>query len=136
MAGRGRRVGGAGQRVGEDGVVERAGLGHGQHAHLVVEELAQVGVAADGAGAVAGQVVQAQGSALQVFLERVEGQRALDGLQSLGVTAVGLVLAMLCDLFILSFLLLAFSGTTKGLHHAEDSVARAGALHAHRGAGS
>ena len=50
-----------------------------------------------------------------------------------GMTAVGLVLAMLCDLFVLSFLLIAFSGTTKGLHHAEDTVAGTGVVHAHSG---
>ena len=53
-----------------------------------------------------------------------------------GMTAVGLVLAMLCDLFVLSFLLIAFSGTTNGLHYAEDTVAGAGVLHAHGGTGS
>ena len=37
-----------------------------------------------------------------------------------GMTAVGLVLAMLCDLFVLSFLLIAFSGSTTGLNYAED----------------
>jgi predicted RND superfamily exporter protein len=47
-----------------------------------------------------------------------------------GMTAVGLVLAMLCDLFVLSFLLVAVSGRTNGLHHAEDIVARPGAVHA------
>lgn len=54
-----------------------------------------------------------------------------------GMTAVGLVLAMLCDLFILSFLLIAFSGTTtNGLHYAEDTVAGTGVVHAHRGTGA
>jgi len=48
-----------------------------------------------------------------------------------GLTAVGLVLAMLCDLFILSFLLLAFSKKATGGHYAEDPVAGADALHAH-----
>ena len=50
-----------------------------------------------------------------------------------GLTAVGLVLAMLCDIFILSFLLLAVSGKPKGLHHAENTVARSGAMAAHGG---
>ena len=50
-----------------------------------------------------------------------------------GLTAVGLVLAMLCDIFILSFLLLAVSGKPKGLHHAENTVARGGAMAAHGG---
>jgi predicted RND superfamily exporter protein len=40
-----------------------------------------------------------------------------------GMTAIGLVLAMLCDLLVLSFLLIAFSGSTTGLNYAEDSVA-------------
>ena len=53
-----------------------------------------------------------------------------------GMTAVGLVLAMLCDLFVLSFLLVAFTGTTNGLHHAEDTVARADAVRAHGHPGS
>jgi uncharacterized protein len=54
-----------------------------------------------------------------------------------GMTAVGLVLAMLCDLFILSFLLIAFSGTTtNGLHYAEDTVAGTGIVHAHGGTGA
>jgi predicted RND superfamily exporter protein len=48
-----------------------------------------------------------------------------------GLTATGLVLAMLCDVFVLSFLLLAFSSKTNGLHYAEDTVARTRALHAH-----
>ena len=52
-----------------------------------------------------------------------------------GLTAIGLVLAMLCDLFILSFLLLAFSSRTNGLQHAEDTVAPTGVVHAHGGAG-
>jgi hypothetical protein len=52
-----------------------------------------------------------------------------------GMTAVGLVLAMLCDLFVLSFLLLAFTRTSNGLHHDQESrVADAGVVHAHRGA--
>ena len=50
-----------------------------------------------------------------------------------GLTAVGLVLAMLCDVFIFPFLLLAFSGKTKGLQHAEDTVGTgAGVVHARR----
>jgi uncharacterized protein len=53
-----------------------------------------------------------------------------------GMMAVGLVLAMLCDLFILSFLLIAFSGTKNGLHYAEDTVAGPGVVHAHSGTGS
>ena len=53
-----------------------------------------------------------------------------------GMTALGLVLAMLCDLFVLSFLLVAFSGRTKGLHHAEDSVAGSGVAHAHGSPGA
>jgi len=53
-----------------------------------------------------------------------------------GMTAVGLVLAMLCDLFVLSFLLVAFSGTTNGLDHAEDTVAHADAMRAHGHPGS
>ncbi|HEY7497771.1 MAG TPA: MMPL family transporter [Vicinamibacterales bacterium] len=53
-----------------------------------------------------------------------------------GLTAVGLVLAMLCDIFILSFLLLAFSSKANGLQYADDTVARTGAVHAHGGAGS
>jgi hypothetical protein len=53
-----------------------------------------------------------------------------------GMTAVGLVLAMLCDLFVLSFLLLAFSGRTNGLHYAEDSVAGTGVVHARGGTGA
>jgi predicted RND superfamily exporter protein len=47
-----------------------------------------------------------------------------------GLTAVGLVLAMLCDLFILSYLLLAFAGRTTGVHHAESSVVAGRAVHA------
>ena len=40
-----------------------------------------------------------------------------------GMTAVGLVLAMLCDLFVLSFLLVAFSGKpTMDFIYAEDTV--------------
>jgi predicted RND superfamily exporter protein len=54
-----------------------------------------------------------------------------------GMTAIGLVLAMLCDLFVLSFLLIAFSGTTNGLNYAEDSRADTGVVaHAHRGTGA
>ena len=53
-----------------------------------------------------------------------------------GMTAVGLVLAMLCDLFVLSFLLLAFSSRPKGLHYATHTHAGTGAAHAHSGAGS
>jgi predicted RND superfamily exporter protein len=48
-----------------------------------------------------------------------------------GLTAVGLVLAMLCDLFVLSFLLLALSRKTNGLQYADDTVAGTGAVHAH-----
>jgi predicted RND superfamily exporter protein len=51
-----------------------------------------------------------------------------------GLTAVGLVLAMLCDLFVLSFLLLALPPKTNGLQYAEDTVAGTGALHAPGGA--
>ncbi len=53
-----------------------------------------------------------------------------------GMTAVGLVLAMLCDLFVLSFLLIAFSGSTTGLKYAEDSVAGSDVLHAHSSTGA
>jgi predicted RND superfamily exporter protein len=53
-----------------------------------------------------------------------------------GMTAVGLVLAMLCDLFVLSFLLLALSGKRNGLQYAEDTVAGAGSIHAHGSTGS
>jgi predicted RND superfamily exporter protein len=53
-----------------------------------------------------------------------------------GMTAVGLVLAMLCDLFVLSFLLIAFSGSTTGLNYAEDSVAGSDVVHAHSGPGA
>jgi predicted RND superfamily exporter protein len=52
-----------------------------------------------------------------------------------GLTAVGIVLAMLCDLFILSFLLLALPRRTNGLQYAKDTVAGTGAVHAHGGAG-
>ena len=52
-----------------------------------------------------------------------------------GLTAIGLVLAMLCDLFILSFLLLAFSNRTKGLQYAEGTVATGRVVHAHGSAG-
>jgi predicted RND superfamily exporter protein len=53
-----------------------------------------------------------------------------------GMTAVGLVLAMLCDLFVLSFLLIAFSGSTTGLKYAEDSVAGSDVVHAPSGTGA
>jgi predicted RND superfamily exporter protein len=53
-----------------------------------------------------------------------------------GMTAVGLVLAMLCDLFVLSFLLIAFPGTTNGLNYAKDTLADPGVVHAPGGAGS
>jgi predicted RND superfamily exporter protein len=53
-----------------------------------------------------------------------------------GMTAVGLVLAMLCDLLVLSFLLLALSGRTNGLQYAEDTVADAVAIPAHGRPGS
>jgi predicted RND superfamily exporter protein len=53
-----------------------------------------------------------------------------------GLTAVGLVLAMLCDIFILSFLLLALPGMPKGLHHVESTAAGADAMPAHRGTAS
>jgi hypothetical protein len=52
-----------------------------------------------------------------------------------GMTALGLVLAMLCDLFVLSFLLVAFSGTSNGLHDVESPVADAGVVPAHGGTG-
>jgi predicted RND superfamily exporter protein len=48
-----------------------------------------------------------------------------------GLTAIGLVLAMLCDLFILSFLLLVFTSRTKGLQYAHDTVVRTGAAPVH-----
>jgi predicted RND superfamily exporter protein len=48
-----------------------------------------------------------------------------------GLTAIGLVLAMLCDLFILSFLLLVFTSRTKGLQYAQDTVVRTGAAPVH-----
>jgi hypothetical protein len=53
-----------------------------------------------------------------------------------GMTAVGIVLAMLCDLFVLSFLLVAFSGRPKGLHYAKSTLAGTGAAHAHSGTSS
>lgn len=53
-----------------------------------------------------------------------------------GMTALGLVLAMLCDLFVLSFLLVAFSGTSNGLHDVESPVADAGVVPAHGGTGA
>jgi uncharacterized protein len=45
-----------------------------------------------------------------------------------GLTAVGLLLAMLCDLFVLSFLLLALPRKTNGLQYA-DTAAGTGAIH-------
>ena len=42
-----------------------------------------------------------------------------------GMTALGLVLAMLCDVFVFPFLLLAFPGKAKEIRHAED-VCRSG----------
>jgi predicted RND superfamily exporter protein len=53
-----------------------------------------------------------------------------------GMTALGLVLAMLCDLFVLSFLLVAFSNRTNGLRYANDTVAGTGVMHAHGGTGA
>ncbi len=53
-----------------------------------------------------------------------------------GMTAIGLVLAMLCDLFILSFLLLAFPGKTNGLQYAKNAVAGTVVMDAHGGTGS
>jgi hypothetical protein len=53
-----------------------------------------------------------------------------------GMTAVGIALAMLCDLFILSFLLIAFSGATNGRDYAEDTVADMRVADAHSSAGS
>jgi hypothetical protein len=50
-----------------------------------------------------------------------------------GLTAVGLALAMLCDVFITPFLLLVFPGRAKGIQHAHHVVARAGAARAHGG---
>jgi predicted RND superfamily exporter protein len=47
-----------------------------------------------------------------------------------GLTAVGLVLAMLCDLFVLSFLLVAFSRSISGLHYVEQTLAHGGTVHA------
>jgi uncharacterized protein len=52
-----------------------------------------------------------------------------------GLTAIGLVLAMLCDLFILSFLLLAFSSRANGLQYAENAVATTGVVPAHGSTG-
>jgi predicted RND superfamily exporter protein len=52
-----------------------------------------------------------------------------------GLTAIGLVLAMLCDVFILSFLLLAFAGRRSRPHHVEDTVAARRAVAAPGGAG-
>jgi predicted RND superfamily exporter protein len=51
-----------------------------------------------------------------------------------GLTAIGLLLAMLCDLFVLSFLLLALPRKTNGLQYA-DTVAGTGAIHVHGSAG-
>jgi uncharacterized protein len=47
-----------------------------------------------------------------------------------GLTAIGLLLAMLCDLFVLSFLLLALPRKTNGLQYA-DTVAGTDAIHVH-----
>jgi predicted RND superfamily exporter protein len=52
-----------------------------------------------------------------------------------GLTALGLVLAMLCDLFVLSFLLLTFSGKTHGVRHAGEGVVGGDVVPAHGGAG-
>ena len=54
-----------------------------------------------------------------------------------GMTALGLVAAMLCDVFVFPFLLLAFPGKVKEIRHAEDVVDRAdAAVPAGSGAGS
>ena len=50
-----------------------------------------MGVAPDGAGAVAGQVVQAQGLALQVFLQLVEGQRPVERGQGQRIISLGFI---------------------------------------------
>jgi predicted RND superfamily exporter protein len=52
-----------------------------------------------------------------------------------GLTAVGLILAMVCDLFILSFLLLVYSHRMRGHQYAQDTVAGTHVVHAHSGAG-
>jgi predicted RND superfamily exporter protein len=48
-----------------------------------------------------------------------------------GLTAVGLILAMLSDLLILSFLLLAFSGRANRLHYAQNTVASSDVVPVH-----
>jgi predicted RND superfamily exporter protein len=53
-----------------------------------------------------------------------------------GLTAAGLVLAMLCDLFVLSFLLLAFSRSVNGPQYAEQTVAHSSAVPAGGGPGA
>lgn len=53
-----------------------------------------------------------------------------------GLTAAGLVLAMLCDLFVLSFLLLALPRKTNGVQYADDTADRHHPLPAHGSTGS
>ncbi len=50
-----------------------------------------------------------------------------------GMTALGLVLAMLCDVFVFPFLLLAFPGKAKELRHAHTAADRVDAVAAARG---
>jgi len=53
-----------------------------------------------------------------------------------GMTGAGQAVAMLCDLFVLSFMLIAFSATTNGLHHEKDTLAGRDVMHAHGGSGA
>ncbi len=66
----------------ENGIIQAAGLFHRRNAHFFIQELAQVIIAPDRGRTVATQIHQADTFPLQVFLQPVKIQGALDGLQS------------------------------------------------------
>ena len=80
------------KRIADDGVVQRARPGHGRHAQLFIQQTAQLVVTADSARAVTGQNVQSHRRALEVFLQRVEGQGARQRIERGGEIAPCLVL--------------------------------------------
>jgi hypothetical protein len=72
------------QAIGHDRIVEVTGLAHRRNAQFGVEQITELFIATNSADAVACQVVQPDSFTLQVFLERIERERAVESGQGGG----------------------------------------------------
>jgi hypothetical protein len=72
------------QAISHDRIVKVTGLAHRWNAQFSVEQITELFIATNSADAVSRQVVQPDGFTLQVFLERIERERAVESGQGGG----------------------------------------------------